>query len=417
MELIPTFNVSEYNELIQRHLVRLGEVRVRGEISYLSVKHSLVFVTLSDGRSAMDVFGLTFELPQLGNLHEGMEVEVVGSVGVYQRNSRLRLKAREIVPVGAGDLQMAYEVLQKKLAHEGLFDASHKQPLPQMPERIGLISSKDSSAFYDVVKVLQARMPGLTVRFIPVRVQGGQAKADILQAFSYVVQHADDFDLVILARGGGSIEDLHVFNDEQVVRAAFGCPVPLISAIGHEDDVLLVDAVADMRASTPSNAAELAVMDQAALLDAVERLVVDSRSKVRELYTHYYELIPAVTRAIGRRLVLMWSSLDSLDQRLQSDVTRRFSRFSLDVTRILAAQAQVHDGLVHRIASLGDAVHVMQADMAVYDYQAMFLKGYAMVRTSSGALVRSVADVTVGTQVTTSLADGDFVSDVTTIRS
>lgn len=414
MYLTPIFSVSEFNELIHEHLSLIGRVTVEGEISQISVKQrNLIFITLKDDSASLDVFGLVHQLHNVDELSEGMKVSIVGTVGLYKKNSRLRLLADSVSPRGAGALKVAFERLRLKLSQEGLFDPAHKQPLPAVPTNIGLITSKGSSAYYDVVKVLGARMPDLNVKFIPVSVQGDRAVPEILKGLSYVSQHASDFEIVILARGGGSAEDLVAFNDERIVRAIFACPVPMISAIGHEDDLLLSDEVADVRASTPSNAAELAVPSFEALFRevvvSVDRIGEYLLNQVDQEVMHVHRLLSVVDsnlKVILSRIHLIEyqikGSLEAMNVKVEHyrDVsTDYYKRIQLSIMNMLRQRQQ-------SIALLNEIVRS-------YDYEEMLRRGYAIVRNADNVLVRSVVQASVGERHRIQLVDGVYETEVT----
>jgi exodeoxyribonuclease VII large subunit len=260
---MPVFQVSECIEALNHHLALLGEIVVEGEISRIDIKNrNLIFLTVKDKASAIDVFSMAHIIRNYSQFEPGMLVHVYGTAGLYKGSGKFRLFANQIVPHGEGALQVAFDKLKAQLETEGLFDPSHKRSLPPWPHTIGLITATNSSAYHDQVKILSERMGGLTLKHLAVSVQGREAVGTILKALAYVNQYPQLFDVIILARGGGSLEDLAAFNSEEICRAVFACKVPIISAVGHEDDWSLTDFVADVRASTPSNAAEMAVKDK-----------------------------------------------------------------------------------------------------------------------------------------------------------
>ena len=255
----------------------LSGLLVRGEISnyklYPSGHH---YFTLKDGEGALrcvmfrgDAASLRFR-PQ-----NGMQVIAAGRVTVFPRDGQYQLYCARLTPEGAGDLHVAFEQLKEKLLREGLFDRSRKKPIPRFPGRIALVTSPAGAAVRDMLRILKARWPMAQVRVLPVRVQGEGAAEEIAGAIRWCCQ-TGSADLIITGRGGGSMEDLWAFNEEVVARAIYEADIPVISAVGHEPDVTIADFVADLRAATPSNAAELAVPDQneihAWLLQSEKRL-------------------------------------------------------------------------------------------------------------------------------------------------
>ena len=255
------FQVSEFNEFIN-NLISVKECVVEGEISEINVRQNRwVFMTLKDPEKeeVLNVFATFYQVREFINyLQVGSLVHVYGYPRLYGKSGKFSLSAYKIVPVGDGKLMKAFLELKAKLEAEGLFDEGRKRSLPPYPARVFLLTAPGSRAYSDFVKVTRERGFGkITIYHIPIRVQGVEAVPSILRAFRLVRMYADQADLVVITRGGGSLEDLQAFNDESVVRSAFGLPIPLVSAIGHEADVSLVDFVADVRASTPSNAAEI----------------------------------------------------------------------------------------------------------------------------------------------------------------
>ena len=215
----------------------------------------------------------------------GMGVIAVGRVSVYTRDGAYQLYCEELIPEGSGALQLAYEQLKAKLEAEGLFAPEHKKPIPRYPQRIAVVTSSAGAAVHDIIRVLRRRWPIAKVILLPVRVQGAEAPGEIAAAIRYASAHALA-DTLITGRGGGSIEDLWAFNDELVARAIYDCEIPVISAVGHEPDVTIADFVADLRAATPSNAAELAAPDADELRQAIDsansRLARAAARKPRE---------------------------------------------------------------------------------------------------------------------------------------
>ena len=282
----PILSVSELNEHIKTLLDRdllLSEVCVRGELSnykiYPSGHH---YFTLKDQTSSLRCVMFKSSAGKLRFRPESwMGVTAFGRVSVYPRDGAYQLYCTALMPEGTGDLQVAFEQLKAKLEAEGLFDRSHKKPLPPIPEKIAIITSSAGAAVHDMIRILGQRWPMTKILLLPVRVQGAEAPAEIAGAIRY----ANEFhvaDLIITGRGGGSIEDLWAFNDERVARAIYASEIPVISAVGHEPDVTISDYVADRRASTPSNAAEIAVPDAREMVDVLENYDIRCRQAIQK---------------------------------------------------------------------------------------------------------------------------------------
>ena len=266
----------------------LGQVAVRGEISnykvYPSGHH---YFTLKDEGAALKCVMFKGNAMRLRfRPDNGMKVIAMGKVTVYPRDGAYQLYCAAMAMDGVGDLYAAFEQLKKKLAAQGLFDPAHKKPLPKCPGTIGIVTSSAGAAVHDMLRILRKRYPLTKVRLLPVRVQGAEAPGEIAAAIRYANRYKLA-DLLIVGRGGGSIEDLWAFNDELVAHAIYESEIPVISAVGHEPDVTISDYVADLRAATPSNAAELAVPDQDALrqnLDAMSSAMASALSRQLKKY-------------------------------------------------------------------------------------------------------------------------------------
>ncbi len=269
-------SVSQINEYIRAqmdHDLLLASVAIRGEISnyklYPSGHH---YFTLKDDNSALrcvmfkgNAFRLKFR-PE-----NGMKIVAFGKVSVFPRDGAYQLYCTALNVDGIGDLHMAFEQLKKKLQSQGLFDETHKKPIPKYPDAIGIVTSSAGAAVHDMIRILRKRYPLAKVRLLPVRVQGQEAAGEIADAIDYANRHRLA-DVLIVGRGGGSIEDLWAFNEEVVAHAIYRSDIPVISAVGHEPDVTISDYVADVRAATPSNAAELTVPDRDTLRQILDGL-------------------------------------------------------------------------------------------------------------------------------------------------
>ena len=280
--------VTQVNQYIKGLMDRdcaLSALYVRGEISnYKTYPSGHHYFSLKDAEGAIRCVMFKREAMSLRFRPEnGMKVVAFGRVTVFPRDGQYQLYCSSLTPEGAGDLHVAFEQLKEKLRREGLFESSHKKPIPSFPDRIALVTSPAGAAVRDMIRILGARWPMAKVAVVPVRVQGAEAPGEICAALAWV-NRTRMADLIITGRGGGSMEDLWAFNDESVARTIFASDIPVISAVGHEPDVTIADYVADLRAATPSNAAELAVPDQ------------------NEIYAALGQLERRMTRAMGSRL-------------------------------------------------------------------------------------------------------------------
>ncbi len=338
-------SVSELNARIKGLIESdpvLGSVYVRGELSnykvYPSGHH---YFTLKDAESSLRCVMFRSAASKLRFRPEsGMRVTAWGRVAVYPRDGAYQLYCEGLMPEGAGDLQVAYEQLKAKLADEGLFNPSHKKPIPRYPERIAVITSSAGAAVHDIIRVLRKRWPVAKVVLLPVRVQGVEAPPEIAGALRYANKYRVA-DVIITGRGGGSIEDLWAFNDERVARAIYASELPVISAVGHEPDVTIADFVADLRAATPSNAAELVAPDMSELRDAlrsaaarldqaVDRGLSQRRAALTELSSR--RVMQSPTGFIDQRRL----ELDSIRLRLDAAATGRLNRERQEFARLAA---------------------------------------------------------------------------------
>ena len=385
-----TLTVTELNQAVKDALESnpfFADLCVRGELSnykiYPSGHH---YFTLKDQNSSLRCVMFRGSAQHLRFRPEnGMKVSVFGSVRVYPRDGAYQLYATAIMPEGAGDLQVAFEQLKRKLDEEGLFDPAHKKPLPHFPGRIALITSSAGAAVHDMIRIFGRRWAMAELVLLPVRVQGTEAPAEIAGAIRY----ANEFrvaDLIITGRGGGSLEDLWAFNDERVARAIYHSQLPVISAVGHEPDVTISDYVADRRASTPSNAAEIAVPDQRAMQDELRameaRLAAPVEAMLKRCRQHLENL--------GKKRVL--SDSEAFVDLRRMELDRQSERLSSAYRRILLEKK----GLVAKEAAALDAMSPMK----------VLARGYAVATDHAGTVVRSVEQLTAGEHLLLRLQDG-----------
>lgn len=390
-------SITQINEYIRGKMDQdflLNNVAVRGEISnykvYPSGHH---YFTLKDESSALKCVMFKGNAIRLRfRPDNGMKVIAMGKISVYPRDGAYQLYCTAMAMDGIGDLHAAFEQLKAKLAEKGLFDPAHKKPLPQYPGVIGIVTSEAGAAIHDMLRILRKRYPLTKVRLLPVRVQGTEAPGEIAAAIRYA-NFYKLADLLIVGRGGGSIEDLWAFNDERVAYAIYESEIPVISAVGHEPDVTISDYVADLRAATPSNAAELAVPDQmvlrqnldtvtAAMSAALNRQIKNARQHLKVLSSS-----PALQSPTGY-----------LDQKRKS--------LLLLENRILSAHSAVLAGKRQRyIAQVSklDALSPLK----------VLSRGYAFAQSENGEVLKSVSRVQPGDIIQVTFVDGKLSAAVT----
>ena len=390
------YDVSQINEYLKLRFEEdafLSALLIRGEISnyklYPSGHH---YFTLKDANGALRCVMFKGNAMRLRFRPEnGMRVIAGGRISVFPRDGAYQLYCTNLTPDGVGDLHVAFEQLKQKLYAQGLFAPERKQPIPLYPHRIGIITSSAGAALRDMVRILRSRYPLCEVKLLAVRVQGAEAPAEIAGAIRYA-NRWQVADLIITGRGGGSIEDLWAFNDERVARAIADSEIPVISAVGHEPDVTISDFVADLRAATPSNAAELAVPDQtelrqtllsarSALLSAMQKRLQAERKHLGALSSSGYLRSP-MNYLNDRRLLV-----DYLQRRLASAAAR---------------QTKTARERFIRLTAKLDAMSPLK----------VLGRGYSMVLNPEGHVVKSTAGLVPGDVLTVRLSDGKATAQV-----
>ena len=376
----------------------LSDVLLEGEVSNFKLASSgHCYFTLKDGGAVLAVVMWRSDAARLRQLpRDGDQVVLHGAVSLYEAQGKMQFYADHLEMAGVGRLYQDFEALKARLGAEGLFDASRKRSLPAWPRRIGIVTSAQAAALRDILRTLAARYPAVDVLLAPAAVQGVEAPGQIVDAICQLNAWStavEPIDLIILARGGGSIEELWAFNDERVVRAVAASALPVVSGVGHETDVTLADFAADLRAPTPTGAAALAVPD---------RLDLASQTRVLRgrLRTSWVKQVAGERRQVAqtRRLLMRVSPQTQIGGRRQQVD---------DLGLALARQVRQHL-LVHRMEVEG-----MQARLVSLDPRAVLLRGYAIIQQeATGQVVASVRQVSVGDRLRILMADGDFETSV-----
>lgn len=383
-------SILQINEYIRSTMDKdplLTAVAVRGEISnykvYPSGHH---YFTLKDSDSSLKCVMFKGSAMRLRFRPEnGMQIIAFGKISVYPRDGAYQLYCSAITLDGVGDLHAAFERLKAKLAAQGMFDSTHKIAIPKYPRTICIITSSAGAAVHDMLRILRKRYPITKVRILPVRVQGAEAPGEIASAI-YYANAWNLADLLIVGRGGGSIEDLWAFNDEMVAKAIYDSEIPVISAVGHEPDVTISDYVADLRAATPSNAAELAVPDQNAL-----------RQTVDEAYNRMYTVFSKQIAAARKQLAILASNA-SLQNPVQYIHHRRQmmehikDRLNATFERIVSAKKQQFISMTAKL----DAMSPLK----------VLTRGYSMTCDSKGNVLSAVSQVEINSEICVTLSDG-----------
>lgn len=393
-------SITQVNEYIRGKMDQdqlLVQLAVRGEISnykmYPSGHH---YFTLKDENAALKCVMFKASAARLRFRPEnGMKVIAMGRITVYPRDGAFQLYCSAMSMDGVGDLYAAFEQLKAKLAAQGLFAPEHKKPLPLFPGTIGIVTSSAGAAIHDMLRILNKRYPLTRVRLFSVRVQGAEAPGEIAAAIRYA-NHYRLADLLIVGRGGGSIEDLWAFNDERVAYAIYESRIPIISAVGHEPDVTISDYVADLRAATPSNAAELAVPDQAALLQNMDAAASAMASALAGRLRHARQRLAVLSQSPA-----LISPTGYLEQRGKNLEHLK--------TRLIAAQTQQ---LQHKRQRFIAATSKLDAMSPLK----VLSRGYSIVNADNGNILRSVYQTAPGGKIRVTLSDGSLSAVVAEVK-
>lgn len=401
--------VDVVNQTLREHL---GEVLIEGEVSGFGIRQGRwVTFSLKDDSSRLECFMVKEQLRV--PLEDGMLVRVLATTRVYPRFGKFSLNPLAIELVGEGALRRAYELLLRQLEAEGLFAEGRKRPLPRFPSTIALVTSKDGAALHDVRRVLTERWGGFTLQLYPVAVQGQEAIPSVLRALQKINTHSQA-DVLILTRGGGSLEDLQAFNSEEVARAIASSRVPTIVAIGHESDTSIAELVADRRAATPSNAAQLAVPDRQTV--GLELADTDRRidTAIRNRFERARSTIDRLVRAAQTMRGVLNRSLERAVEHMSYWRRRQPNRLRLLSDSVVRSQQLAVRLLNDRISTSVRSLRQMYARVTQLGPQQVLARGYSFTRRAdSGTILRSSQDIQVGTRLVTQLADGQLSSEVT----
>ena len=434
------WSVAELTAQIRKLLEgKFADVWVQGEISNARVSpNGHLYFTLKDKSAQVSCFVWKRDLRALRvRPEDGLAVTVRGRVSVYEPRGQYQIVVNYLEPVGVGALQLAFEQLKKRLAGEGLFDEKRKRPLPMLPRKVGLVTSPRAAALQDILRVLHRRFEGLHLLLYPVRVQGEGAAEEIVEGINFF-SRSKAVDVVIVARGGGSIEDLWAFNEEIVARAIASCSVPVISGVGHQTDFTIADFVADLRAPTPSAAAELVVKSKQELGERVaaleHKLGQQARYRILMVKQTLSELMSepgwrALENLLRERVQQTEDLQARLAQALREIVAERRQSLALGAQRLLSVDwkgsverrrlqlQQQQRELVTRMnlatLNLRKQLESLTAQLQQLSPQAVLERGYAIAFDATGQVIKSSAPVAVGDGIEVQLAQGRLEAGVT----
>lgn len=390
-------SVSEFNNIINTHLSGVGEMVVEGELTQMTITSKKgFFATLKDkqGNAILNLSGFTPAIQGINMIEEGKEVAVWGVPEVYSPYGKFSLKIRKILPVGEGALKEAYEKLKIKLKQEGLFDPERKRPLPQYITRIALLTGKDSAAYSDFTKILKENQANLEVDYFPVQVQGKHAESEILGSLAYISKQIEGYyDAVVLTRGGGSLEDLIAFNEERIARKIFSMQIPIIVGVGHENDESIADFVADVRASTPSQAAYYLVNQNRIFIKELE-------AEVEQIRQHLLKRIYALESKFNKLLVLGDNKVRSRLVEARTKIDKlKFHLLSID----------------KKIVQTKQKLEYMQKIFHSYNPEHVVSRGFAVVRDINGNVITSAKNLAKEDEIDVQLQKTRIRSKILTI--
>ena len=436
--------ISELNDEVASTLTEaFGVIWVEGEISNLmrsAAGH--VYFSLKDESASVRCAMFRMQNQSLDfELRDGMQILARAKVGLYKQRGEFQLIVEYAEESGEGLLRQRFELLKQTLQKEGLFDEFHKKPLPKMPKTIGLVTSPKGAAVQDIIKTIKRRYPIVRVIVYPTLVQGNEATKKIASAID-IANQRDECDVIIIARGGGSLEDLWCFNEELVARSIFHSKIPIISGIGHETDFTITDLVADLRAATPTAAAEIALPTTSEIVDRLNRYIFDITQLIDYKVNHFrHQLKSASLRMQAShpqsKLQFNMQKLDLINEKMQKlpmmQVSDLKNIFKISFSKLLASNPKINieaerqnlemknmelsNAIIGLIESKRNRFSVMTAQLEGASPLQSLSRGYALVTNEDDRNIKSVKKIKIGASVKTKLSDGSFVSRVEKIDS
>ncbi len=403
-DLQPIFSVTEFIEYINLAIGR-KKVVVEGEVSSFHVNQGKwVFFDLKDEESKVSCFMLLYSLSVA--IEDGMKVRVMGIPRVHGKSGKFSIFAERVELHGEGALRKAFELTKKKLEKEGLFAPERKRPLPEFPEKIGIIASKESAAYTDFMRILNQRWSGVTVSLVHVQVQGERAVSDIASAFDWFNGNAGFADVLVLIRGGGSLEDLQAFNSESVARAVFGSKIPVVCGVGHEKDETLSDYAADMRAATPTHAATIVVPDHKEVLENIFSHCRTLQGSLENWFEWYGNRIQ---QSMGL-LVLVFQKMEFAVKHLMRRLHTSCATSEARIERMMNMTLQIRSSLAaiqeHGMSmACSNLSHIIRS-LENMNPLTVLSRGYSITRNASGAILKKAKDAKTGDHVDIRLSEG-----------
>lgn len=412
------YTVSEITRLIRLELEgKFPILWIEGEIANFTKAHSgHLYFTLKDEASAMNCVMWRSSARRVPfELEGGLQVICKGQISVYELKGQYQLLVEMIEPKGKGALQLAFEQLKEKLMKEGLFDPSIKKKLPLLPKKVGVVTSPRGAAIIDIIRTLERRFARLHIMIYPVRVQGEGAADEIAEGIDYL-GGLSDIDVIIVGRGGGSLEDLWAFNEEKVARAVFRCPVPIISAVGHEIDFTIADFVADIRASTPSAAAEMVIEKEQSFLERIEnlekRIIHHLQYYVQERRHEVFSLIyHQAFQDFKVRLLNLVQRVDDLETRAGHMIRGMMQRMSESKSKAVLLQEKLSNAMKRTLQKIQARWERLSVELHNLSPLNILKKGYTLCwKAATGRLIQQVEEIDQGDEVTVSFYRGEFTA-------
>ena len=390
------YKVSEINKIAKNLLEgEFPDIWLEGEISNLTLHSSgHLYFSLKDEEAQINAIMYKWQVGQLEFMPEsGMKVIAQGKISVFVKGGRYQIIVYDLKPIGIGALQQAFEQLKRKLEKEGLFDKARKRPIPMLPQKIGIVTSPTGAAIRDILNIIERRFANVHILIHPVRVQGDQAAGEIAEAITYVNEHFPYLDVLIVGRGGGSLEDLWSFNREIVARAIYDSRIPVISAVGHEIDYTIADFVADLRAPTPSAAAELVVSNKIEL----EKRILLLTSKIKSSMEHELDELTSQYRHLVQSRVFLHP--EEIYSQFQQDIDYYLERIVSHCTHFFDFQSERLNSLVGKLEVLSP-LHILA-------------RGYSITYKLPGnEILKSISQVTMKDKVKVKLHRGEIICTV-----
>ena len=394
------YTVSDVNRIIKQMIESNADffnIQIQGELSnFRKYASGHCYFTLKDKESVIKAVMFRSRAAELKfSPKDGDKVLAIGRIGVYERDGIYQLYVDLMIASGAGGLMAAYEMLKNKLYSEGLFASDGKKSIPTQPQRVGIITSPSGAAIHDIITVAKRRNPGIQLVLFPIKVQGFEAGSDIVRAIAFMNRHKLA-DVLIVGRGGGSIEDLWAFNEEKVVRAIAASEIPIVTAVGHETDFTLSDFAADSRAATPSQAAEIVVPDVWEILRYIEQLRKRNVRAIQSLIDANDSKIATLSNSWVFKEPDRWL----IDKKIVVD--SNFQRLTLTMKRTVQLLEHKHELLITRLDA-GSPLTIMS-------------RGYSIARNKNGAIIKTIKAVNVGDTINTITVDGIIISEVKDLK-